>query len=274
MSPKILRLLFFIVPLIALAETDPAAQEKQIQDLEKRQRREQQKIDQAEEQERIKLRSRERDELARVEREVTSALTTATAGIVATGGTAGYDPAKMAQLKFAQDEVHNLIQNQLGAEISARFDRQRKAVDRKYALERAKLDAQAIDAGDDTTKQRDLALKTADLNAKFQEKYDDLALDQSAEEAKLRFSHTTTINKAESDLAAMMQKHFLDQANKGNGANWNPTTDPDYVKLTAARDQARSDLETALDEVKAKFNASRADIDNAKEDELAKITGG
>ena len=274
MAPKLIRILLFLLPALAFAQADPDAQQKQIQDLEKRQRREQQKIDQAEEQEKIKLRARERDELARVQRETNAAVTTATAGAVATGSLSAYDPAKFAQLKFAEDEVHNLIQNQLGPELTARFDRDRRALARKYALERAKLEAPSAEGGDDAAKQHDTALKTAELNGKFQEKYDDLELEQAAEEAKVRFSHTTKINEAERDLSAMMAKHVLDQSAKGSAAIYNPAADPAYAKLTAARDQARSDLETALDELRAKFASRRTDIDNAKEDELAKINGG
>jgi hypothetical protein len=274
MATKFPRVLLFLLPVLAFAETDPAALQKQVQDLEKRQRREEQKIDQAEEQEKIKLRTRERDELARVQRDVTAAVTTATAGAVATGSMGAYDPAKFAQLQFAQDEVHNLIQNQLGPEIAARFNRDRKALARKYALERAKLEAPPAEGGDDAPKQHDLALKTAELNDKFQEKYDDLELEQSAEEAKVRFNHTTTLNTAGRDLAAMVAKHTLEQVAKGNAAAWNPAADPDYGKLTAAHDQAQGELETALDEVRAKFTSRRTDIDNAKEDELGKLNGG
>ena len=276
MSPRLLLGLLCCAPVLALADAapDPAAVQKQIQDLEKQQRREAQKIDQAEEQERIKLRARERDELAKVQRDTSSAVATATTGAVATGTTAAFDPAKFAQLKFAEDEVHNLIQNQLGAEISLRFDRERKALDRKYALQRAKLEAQQIDAGDDTAKQRETATKTADLNDQYQQKYDDLALEQATEEAKVRYARTTAINTAERDLAALMNKRMLDQTSKPGAAPWNPAADPDYAKLTAARDQAKNELETALDEVRAKFSSRKTDLDNAKEDDLAKLNGG
>ena len=136
------------------------------------------------------------------------------------------------------------------------------------------MEAPPAEGGDDAAKQHDLALKTAELNGKFQGQYDDLELEQAAEEAKVRFSHTTKINTAERDLSALMAKHMLDQAGKGNAAAWNPAADPDFGKLTAARDQAKGDLETALDELRAKFTGRRTDIDNAKEDELAKLNGG
>lgn len=259
---------------LGFAQPDPAALQKQTQDLERRERREQQKIDQAEEQERIKLRSREREELARVQRDSATAAGTATATVVATGSLASLDYTKLAQLKFAEDEVRNLIQNQLGAEITVRFDRDRKALERKYTLERAKLEAQQIDAGDDTAKQKEQALKTADVNAKFQEQLDNLASEQAGEEAKLRFSHTTRINAAERDLAELTTRHILQQSAKGSAAMFNPTTDPEYAKLAAARDQARNNLETALDELRAKDSARTTDIQNAKEDELAKVAGG
>ena len=55
------------------------------------------------------------------------------------------DTAKFAQLKFTEDEVHNLINNQLTPEMSARIQKDRNAIARKFNLERAKLDAQQID---------------------------------------------------------------------------------------------------------------------------------
>ncbi len=269
---RILALLLCVTTL-AVAETDPAALQKQQQDIDRRERRDQQKIDQAEEQERIKLRSRERDELARVQRE-----NTALVGATITAATAGgkallLDPDKVAQAKFDEDEVHNLINNQLGADITNRFNKQRSAVTRQYTLERAKLDAQQIDGGDDTAKQRDQATKVAELNDKFQAKLDDLAYDAAVDEAKLRFSNTTKINEAEKALTALMTKHLVEQSQKGNAAVYNPTADPQYAKLCASRDEAKNALDTAIEESRAKFSAQRTDIENAKEDELAKLNG-
>ena len=263
----------FLLPLLALAQADPAALQKQQQDIDRRERRENQKIDQAEEPERIKLRTRERDELAKIQREATVAAGTATAAVVATGSLGVIDATRFAQIKFAEDEVRNLIANQLTPEMDARFQKERDAVTRKFALERAKLEAQQIDAGDDTAKQRAQAGKIAELNAKYQAQTDDLALELSLEEAKLRFAHTTKINAAERDLAAMVAKHMLEQSSKGAAAAYNPAADPEFTKLSAVRDAAKNALETARDELRAKFNVRRTDIDNAKEDELAKLNG-
>ena len=269
---KFLTPLFLGVAALAYAQPDPAALQKQVQDLERRERREQQKIDQAEEQDRIKLRARERDELARVQRESAVVATQASATMVATGSMAAIDTTKLAAAKFSEDEVRNLIQNQLGADITNQYARQRNEVTRKYALERAKLDDQQLE-GDDAAKQRDLAIKTAELNARFQEKYDDLAVELAGEEAKLRFAQTTKINAAERDLAARTAKYLFEQSQKGAAATYNPTADPEYSKLVAARDQAKNALETALDELRAKYNVKRTDLDNAKEDEQAKLSG-
>jgi hypothetical protein len=211
--------------------------------------------------------------LAKVQRDADAIAATATAGAIA-GTTAGYDPAKFAQIKFSQDEVQNLIQNQLGPEITARFDRQRKEIDRRYGAQRAKLEIPAADPSDDSSKQpHDLAVKTADLNAKYQEKYDALAVEQAQAEAKVRFTHTTAVNQAERELAALINKHTLDAAKPGATAPWNPMADPDYSKLTGVRDQARSDLETAVEEVRSQYANKRTDIDNAKEDDTAKLGG-
>ena len=263
--------LFF--PLFSFAESDPAAVQKQQQDIERRERRENQKIEQTEEQDRIKLRTRERDELAKIQRDATVAAGTATAALVASGSMSAFDPVKLAQYKFAEDEVHNLINNQLTPEMDAKFQKDRNAISRKYTLERAKLEAQQIDAGDDTAKQKSQAEKTADLNTKYQEQSDDLAIELSVQEAKLRFTYTTKLNAAERDLAAMVAKHLFARAGKGAAAAYNPAADPEYVKLAAARDAVKSEMETALDELRAKFNVRRTDIDNAKEDELAKANG-
>lgn len=259
--------------LAARAETDPATLQKQQQDIEHRERRENQKVDQAEEQERIKLRTRERDELARLQRESAVTVGTVTATALASGNVGMIDATKLAQMKFAEDEVHNLINNQLTPEMESRFQKDRNAINRKFTLERAKLEAQQGDSGEDAAKVRHQAEHTAEINAKYQEQTDDLAVEQALEEAKLRFAHTTKINTAERDLAAMVTKHIVNQANKGAAAVYNPASDPEYTKLSAVRDGARSALDTALDELRAKYNVRRTDIDNAREDELAKVGG-
>jgi len=265
--------LFLCFTALVVAQSDPAALQKQQQDIDRRERRENQKIEQAEEQERIKLRTRERDELAKVQRDSVVAAGTATATMAATGSLATVDVNRFAQLKFAEDEVRNLIQNQLTPEMDVRFQKERNAVTRKFTLERAKLEAQQLTDGEDAAKQRDRAVKTAELNAKFQEQTDAVAVEQALEEAKLRFAHTTKLNAAERDLAALTAKHLMEQSNKGAAAVYNPMADPEFTKLSAVRDAAKSALETALDELRAKFNARRTDLDNAKEDELAKLNG-
>lgn len=265
--------LTLVAGLLAETPADPAAVERQQKDLAKRQSRELQKVDQAEEQERIKIRSRERDDVAAVQRDTAAAAGKVTVTALASGNIAGIDMTKIAQLKFAEDEVHNLIQNQLSPEVANRFNRDRNAINRKYTLEEAKLAAQQIDAGDDTAKQRDQATKTAEVTAKYQEQLDDLALEQEAESAKFRFAHTTKINAAERDLSILTTKHLLEQSAKGAAAVYNPAADPDYAQLAATRDTARSALETALDELRAKISVRRTDIENARDDEQAKIAG-
>jgi hypothetical protein len=262
---------FLFFTALAVAQADPAAMEKQQQDIDRRERRENQKIDQAEEQERIKLRTRERDEMAKVQRDSAVAAGAATATVAATGTLATVDVKRFAELKFAEDEVRNLIQNQLTPEMAARFQKERNAVARKFTLERAKLEAQQPAEGEDAAKQRDRAVKTAELNAKFQEQTDDLAVEQALEESKLRFAHTTKVNAVERDIAALTARHLMEQSSKGAAAVYNPMADPEYTKLSAVRDAAKNALETAVDELRAKFNVRRTDIDNAKEDEMAKL---
>ena len=264
--------LFLLLAAGGLAQTDPAAIERQQKDIERRESRELQKVDQAEEQERIKLRARERDELAKIQRDLATTTGASTAAVVATGKMRAMDTAKLAESKFAQDEVSNLIQNQLGVEITTRFNRDRKAVNRKYSLERAKFEAQQIE-GEDAAKQRNLAVKTAELSAKYQEQLDNLDLEQETEAAKLRFKHTTKMNAAERDITALTSRHLVEQMDKGAAAVYNPMADPDFIKLSAVRDAAKGVLETELDELRAKFNVRRTDINNALEDEKATLTG-
>jgi hypothetical protein len=271
---KLITLLSLLITLpLAWAEVDQAAIDKQLKDVERRESRERQKVDQAEEAERIKLHSRERDELARVQRENTAVAMQAVGTITATGGVAKVDTAALAQAKFAEDEVRNLIQNQAGAEISRRFDHDRRALDRKFNLERARIEAQRLDAGDDAAKQRDVAIKTAEINDRFQEKEDDLALEEAGEESKLRFTSTTKLNDAERALAEMVARHLFTQIQKPDATAYNPAADPEYTKLAAVRDQAKNALDTALEELHAKFNNRRTDLNNEKEDELAKLGG-
>lgn len=264
---------FIFLGAWVFAHADQASAERDRKDLDRKESREIQKVDQAEEQERIKVRTRERDELAKIQRDLSASTGTATAAVVATGTMASIDMSKFAQYKFLQDEVSNLVQNQLNAENSARFTHDRSAINRKYTLERAKLDAQQIDAGDDTAKQRDAALKTAEINAKYQEQLDDLAQEEELANDKLRFAQITKINAADRDLSALTSKHVMAQMGKASATPYNPTADPDYIKLSAVRDDAKNTLETSLDETRAKFSVKRTDINNAREDDLAKISG-
>ncbi|MEO6992058.1 MAG: hypothetical protein ABI273_00390 [Lacunisphaera sp.] len=264
---------FLLLGAGLFAHADQASVDRDRKDLDRKESRELQKIDQTEEQERIKIRSRERDELAKIQRDLNASAGAATAAIVATGTMATLDTAKLAQYKFLQDEVNNLIQNQLTAESSAHFTHDRSAINRKYALERSKLDAQQIDAGDDTAKQRDTALKTAEITAKYQGQLDDLAQEEAIATAKQRFEQTTKINAAERDLSAFATKQMMAQMGKANATPYNPTADPQYNKLAAVRDDAKNSLETSLDELRAKFNVKRTDINNARDDDLAKLSG-
>ena len=61
---------------------------------------------------------------------------------------------------------------------------------------------------------------------------------------------------------------------KGAAAAYNPAADPEFNRLSTVRDEAKNALQTALDELRAKFEVRRTDINNALEDEKAKITGG
>jgi hypothetical protein len=257
----------------AAAQADPAAFERSQKEIERKESRELQKVDQAEEQERIKLRARERDELAKIQRDINTTALTSTAAVVASGNVASVNTAKLADYKFAQDEFANLLHNQLEPEMDGRFNRDRKAINRKYALERAKLEAQQIPDGEDAAKQRDQAGKLAEVADKFQAQFDSLDLEHEAEAAKLRFSHTTKINAAERDLSAMVSKHVMDQAGKGAAAVYNPAADPEFNRLSAVRDDAKNALQTALDELRAKFDVRRTGINNALDDEKAKVTG-
>ena len=266
--------LFLVLAACLSAHADPAAVERQQKEIERKESRELQKVDQAQEQERIKLRARERDELAKIQRDINTTAMTSTAAVAASSNMASVNTAKLADYKLAQDEFANLLHNQLEPEMDGRFNRDRKAINRKYALERAKLEADQLE-GEDAAKQRSQAVKLAETTDKFQEQFDNLDLEFEAESAKLRFANTTKINTAERDLAAMIAKHIMEQAGKGAAAAaYNPATDPDFNKLSVVRDDAKNALQTAVEELRAKFDARRTDISNAQEDEKAKITGG
>lgn len=266
--------LLVLLAACTMAHADPAAFERQQKELERKESRELQKVDQAQEQERIKLRARERDELAKIQRDINTTAMTSTAAVVVSGNMASVNTAKLSDYKLAQDEFANLLHNQLEAEVDGRFNRERKAINRKYALERAKLDAEQLE-GEDAAKQRSQAVKLAEVTDKYQEQFDNLDLEFEAESAKLRFSHTTKINAAERDLAAMVSKHLMEQAGKGSAAAaYNPAADPEFNKLSAVRDAAKNALQTAVEELRAKFDVRRTDINNAQEDEKAKVTGG
>ncbi|MDB6114046.1 MAG: hypothetical protein JWQ62_991 [Lacunisphaera sp.] len=59
----------------------------------------------------------------------------------------------------------------------------------------------------------------------------------------------------------------------GAAGAYNSATDPEFNKLSAARDDAKNALQTAGEELRGKFDARRTYISNAQEDEKAKVTG-
>ncbi len=261
MHRRIFTVVFLLATASLLAQPDPAARPRQ--ELVDRENRELAEAGQAEEQERGKLRLREGDEFARIQRDA------------ATGARspAATDTDKLIEYTFAQDEVRNLIQNQLGAEITVRFKRERNRIRRESTLARARLDAEHIDAGTDTAKRRDEAVKAAELAAQDQEQLDNLAREEETEAARLRFTHTTLINAAERDLAALSARLMMAQINRGSASTYNPAADPEIAQLSAARDSAKKALDTALAELSARFNLRRTEIENARKGGPAKAAG-
>ena len=269
--------------LAAFAEIDVAALQRERATLERNFEREGQKIDQAQEQAMIKVRSQERELRTKADHGNTNGVDLAT--YILTSGTKGIDFDKLAESKLAMDEVGNRVANQLTPQAEAPFQEQRDALSRRRTLELAKFDTKMLGDVEGADKQRDYLIKQAEINAQFQEKTDAVNREERHATDQLTFEQTTKINTVEAQIFVLQQKQIVaaqkkiqDEAKAGKQPDMTayaqlasaPT--PEMQKLITQRDELKNSMQTSREEVNAQYNVKRTDIQNQRDDELAKLT--
>lgn len=281
---KILLLPLLVAAAVAVrAEPDVAALQRERTTLERNFEREGQKIDQAQAQAMIKVRSQERELRAKADRGNTNGVDLAT--YMMSAGTTGIDFDKIAEAKLATDEVNNRMANQLTPQAEEPFQEQRDALNRRRTLELAKFDTKMLGDAEGADKQRDYLTKQAEINSQFQEKTDAIDREERRATNQLTFEQTSKINALEAQIFVVQQKQAVaaakkiqDDAKAGKQADMTAyaqivsTTTPELQKLVAQRDELKNALQTSREEVNAQYNVKRTDIQNQRDDELAKLT--
>ena len=232
-------------------------------EIENRYQRQFDQIEARHDQERIKLNSRLRDGRAKVQRAAQATV----AGAVALMG----DPAKLAQIQFDEAELSNRFENEWERAVTDRFDQERATLERKKALESAKLAAQHLDAGEETAKYRDLALKGAEITERWQEKLDALRFEESAALASALRAGRTKENLAAKAMAEWLAQRLAKA--QESGQIFNAMGDAAYLDLTAKRDDARNATETEQETIRAKFEAQRRELERARDEAMSALMG-
>ena len=282
MKTYLLLPLFAAAFLTAGADPDPAALQRGRAALERGFDREDQKISQAQEQAMIKVRARERELRAAAERDSTAGVDLAT--FMMTAGAKGIDFDKIAAAKLATDEVSNQVNHQLTPEAEQTIQAQRDALNRRRTLELAKFDAKMIPDGEGADKARDEQIKRAELNAQWQEKTDALDREERRTLQKLEFEQTSKLNAVEAQIYALQQKQAwaaqkkLQEESQGGKtpdmtayAQALASASPEAKSLIVKRDELKNALQTAREELSAQYSVKRTDLQNQRDDDLAKL---
>jgi hypothetical protein len=268
-----------ILPAVVMAaDVDPAKERARI---EREYTRDTQKVDQAREQAMIPVNSKRRELAAKIERENSTVLNLST--YLLTNGTSGVDFDKIQQIRFDQLEGTNLIDRQMIADVDDKTQEKRDEFERRRTLDLARLDAQAITEGEEAAKQRAAAIKRAEITAKWQEKIDALNREGHRAEAKLSLDKHTELNRLDAEIYVTEQKALFEalkkmqadaKSGKDAGAAYASALQPvnqATQALKEKRDTLSNEIETALEQLRAKFNAQRTDLENGRDDDLAKI---
>jgi hypothetical protein len=271
-----------VTALVALAAPDFSAFQRERATLERGFEREEQKIDQAQEQAMIKIHSQERELRAAAERGGTAGVDPAT--YMLSGGTKGVDTEKMGQAKLAADEVSNRVANQLTPDAEEPFQAERAALNRRRTLELAKFDTKMIPDVEGAEKLRDQQIKRAELTARWEEKFDALEREERRAARKLEFEQTSKLNAVEAKLfvlqqqqAMAAQKKLQEEAQAGRAPDMAvysqlmTTVSPEAKALLVQKDELKNALQTAQEELSAQFGVKRTDLQNQRDDELAKL---
>lgn len=268
-----------LLPAVVMAaDADPAKERARI---EREYTRDTQKVDQAREQAMIPVNSKRRELAAKVERENSTVLNLST--YLLTNGASGVDFDKIQQIRFEQLEGTNRIERQMIADVDDKAQEKRDEFERRRTLDLSRLDAQAITEGEEAAKQRAAAIKRAEITAKWQEKIDALNREGHRAEAKLSLEKHTELNRLDAEIYVTEQKALFDalkkmQAESKSGkdagaayANALRPVNQATQALKEKRDTLSNEIETALEQLRAKFNAQRTDLENGRDDDLAKI---
>jgi len=274
-----------LLPLLLAASTltaagpDVAAIQREQVALDQRNTRESQRIEQAQEEAMIPVRAKVRDLRAKAEREFRAASLAVVPAL--TAGKTGIDTAAIEQAKFALLEVDNIEANQLEPEGLEPFEAQRQAWSRQHDIAKAKIEAMLFDGMEGGEKARDAVVHKAEIMAKWSEKLDALGLELARAQRQLQLEHTSRINKAEARLVALgvkasaaMNARIQQKLKKGEAPTAEdaaPQPDPAQPAVEAERDEARNALQTALEKVQASFTPRRNELENQRDEELAKI---
>jgi len=233
------------------------------QDVENRYRRQFAQIDTRQEQERIRLNSRLREERAKIQRAAQATVVNALA--------AGGDPRQMAQIQFEEAELANRHEHDWELALTDRFESERATLERRKALELARLAAQHLESGEETGSLRALAEKSAEVTDRWQEQIDALRFEESAALGAARLAGRTRENLAAKAMAAWLAQQMVKA--RETGQLFNALADPAYLELTAKRDGARNETETEQETLRAKFDERRRELERQRDEELGALTG-
>lgn len=273
--------------LLALATTglcaDPdfAALARERQELDRRIERESQKIDQAQEQALIPVRAKVRELQMQTERAFQAA--SLAIGAAMLNGKDTVDTSAVEKAKFERLEVDNLENNQLAPESLDAFDDRRAALSREQEVGTAKIEAKMFAGQEGGAKLAEKLVRKAEITARWSEKIRSAEKELERATRKLQLEHTTRINRAEARIAALeikagviMNARIREKAARGEApmpADVIPVADPATPAAEAERDAARNALQTALEQQQADFSPRRTELENQRDEELAKIEG-
>jgi BMFP domain-containing protein YqiC len=142
-----------------------------------------------------------------------------------------------------------------------------------------------IPEAEGSDKARDEQFKRAEFNAQWQEKFDALDREERRAQQKLEFEQTSKLNALEAQIYALQQKQaWAAQKKMQEESKAGKTPDmtayaqalsavsPEAKVLTAQRDELKNALQTAREKLSAQYSVKRTDLQNQRDDDLAKLS--
>ena len=225
---------------------DEAAMRREAREIERKFGAEERQLEARFDQERIQLRSTTRERLA-------------------------------AEATFAKAEIEAEMDYWLEPSLSARQQRELAAINRRRAQVSTELAARYLDAGEDTAAMRTRVQQASAIEARWQEKLDELEFERSIETAKLQRARRRAENEFSRDQAALLLRNLAKAAADPDGAGaaaagaglFGAMGDPEMVALQEKRDEAINACEREIEELSARLDVRRADLEARRDDELA-----